>query len=82
MKTQDRIFAGKRKATYKKMYRLGFNVANEFLNDLEHLFGADRLDYKSKISAINCALGAPGTIMPSIHGNIRKKYFESGVNSI
>ena len=74
MKSQDRVFSGKRKAAYKKMQKLGFDLAKDFLYDLEYLFGGDKESEEVRKAASNCAIGAPGVIMPEIHGPRRRKH--------
>ena len=82
MKSKDRIFSGKRRAAYQKAYQQGMQLAWGFLMDLERNFGADRFDLDARISASNCAIEAPGVIMPDIHGPHRRYYFNGGANCI
>ena len=82
MKSSDRIFSGKRKAEYIKMQKIGYDLAIDFLGDLEYLFGGNRRDKEVRDAASKCASGAPGVIMPEIHGSNRRKYFFKGANSL
>ena len=82
VKYKERMFSGKRKSEYLKMEKIGFELAMDFLDDMEYLFGGDRNSKEVRKSASNCAIGAPGVIMPKIHGPNRRKYFISGANSI